>query len=120
LNAGVWFRRGRLVIFTLLLRGDTRRFQAQIPLITLFKIPRPALRAPVPIAHATFLGRGSSLTTDARVYLHEAHDKPGFAVHSDFDQPIFFPPHRNIFNHTVSGEMATAKSSAPQNPDERA
>jgi hypothetical protein len=46
LNAGEWFRRGRLFMVSPV-RGDHRRFQAEIPLIVLSKFPEPAL-IPVP------------------------------------------------------------------------
>jgi hypothetical protein len=42
LNAGEWFRRGRLFMVSPV-RGDHRRFQAEIPLIVLSKFPEPAL-----------------------------------------------------------------------------
>jgi hypothetical protein len=44
LKAGLWFRRGRLFMLSPV-RGDHRRFQAETPLIGLFKFPGPALRA---------------------------------------------------------------------------
>src|SRR6266487_3948638 len=43
LKAGVWFRRGRLDMVLLLIRGDLRRCQAEIPLIPLFRFAEPAL-----------------------------------------------------------------------------
>jgi hypothetical protein len=42
LKAGVWFRRGRLLMVSPV-RGDYRRCQAEIPLIVLFKFAEPAL-----------------------------------------------------------------------------
>jgi hypothetical protein len=42
LKAGLWFRRGRLFIVSPV-RGDHRRFQAETPLIDLFKFAEPAL-----------------------------------------------------------------------------
>jgi hypothetical protein len=42
LKAGEWFRRGRLFMVSPV-RGDHRRFQAEIPLIDLFKFAEPAL-----------------------------------------------------------------------------
>src|SRR5260370_12367818 len=42
LKAGVWFRRGRLFMVSPV-RGDHRRFQAETPLIDLFKFAEPAL-----------------------------------------------------------------------------
>src|ERR1700692_4154292 len=42
LKAGVWFRRGRLFMVSPV-RGDHRRFQAETPLIALFKFAEPAL-----------------------------------------------------------------------------
>jgi hypothetical protein len=42
LKAGLWFRRGRLFMLSPV-RGDHRRFQAETPLIGLFKFPGPAL-----------------------------------------------------------------------------
>jgi hypothetical protein len=43
LNAGVWVRRLRFVIFLLLIRGHLRRSQAENPLIPLSEFARPAL-----------------------------------------------------------------------------
>jgi ABC transporter substrate binding protein len=43
LKAGVWFRRGRLFMVSPV-RGDHRRFQAETPLIALFKFAEPALQ----------------------------------------------------------------------------
>jgi hypothetical protein len=43
LKAGLWFRRGRLFMLSPV-RGDHRRFQAETPLIGLFKFPGPALK----------------------------------------------------------------------------
>src|SRR6266851_4758809 len=43
LKAGEWFRRGRLFMVSPV-RGDHRRFQAEIPLIVLSRFPEPALR----------------------------------------------------------------------------
>src|ERR1700676_1771908 len=43
LKAGVWFRRGRLDMVLLLIRGHLRRCQADIPLITLFRFAEPPL-----------------------------------------------------------------------------
>src|SRR6266542_6793398 len=45
LKAGVWFRRGRLDMVLLLIRGDLRRCQAEIPLIPLFRFAEPAFRS---------------------------------------------------------------------------
>jgi hypothetical protein len=42
LKAGEWFRRGRLFMVSPV-HGDHRRFQAEIPLIVLSKLPEPAL-----------------------------------------------------------------------------
>jgi hypothetical protein len=42
LKAGLWFRRGRLFMVSPV-RGDHRRFQAETPLIDLFKFAEPAL-----------------------------------------------------------------------------
>jgi hypothetical protein len=42
LKAAEWFRRGRLLMVSPV-RGDHRRFQAEIPLIVLFRFPEPAL-----------------------------------------------------------------------------
>ncbi|MGY3371887.1 hypothetical protein ACVWZL_009012 [Bradyrhizobium sp. GM2.4] len=42
LKAGVWFRRGRLLMVSPV-RGDYRRRQAETPLILLFKFAGPAL-----------------------------------------------------------------------------
>jgi hypothetical protein len=42
LNAGVWFRRGRLLIVSPV-RGNLRRIQAETPLIDLFSFAEPAL-----------------------------------------------------------------------------
>lgn len=42
LKAGVWFRRGRLLMFSPA-RGDYRRLQAETPLSDLFKFAEPAL-----------------------------------------------------------------------------
>jgi hypothetical protein len=42
LKAGVWFRRGRLLMVSPV-RGDYRRRQAEIPLIVLCRFPGPAL-----------------------------------------------------------------------------
>jgi hypothetical protein len=42
LKAGLWFRRGRLFMVAPV-RGDHRRFQAETPLIDLFKFAEPAL-----------------------------------------------------------------------------
>jgi hypothetical protein len=42
LNAGVWFRRGRLLMVSPV-RGDYRRCQAETPLIVLCRFPGPAL-----------------------------------------------------------------------------
>jgi len=42
LKAGEWFRRGRLFMVSPV-RGDHRRFQAEIPLIVLCRFPGPAL-----------------------------------------------------------------------------
>jgi hypothetical protein len=42
LKAGEWFRRGRLLMVSPV-HGDYRRCQAEIPLIVLSKLPRPAL-----------------------------------------------------------------------------
>ncbi|HYS43877.1 MAG TPA: hypothetical protein VEM32_07860, partial [Geobacteraceae bacterium] len=42
LKVGVWFRRGRLDMVLLLIRGDLRRCQAEIPLIPLFRFAEPA------------------------------------------------------------------------------
>src|SRR5229473_5014418 len=42
LKAGEWFRRGRLFMVSPV-RGDHRRFQAEIPLIVLSRFPEPAL-----------------------------------------------------------------------------
>jgi len=44
LKAGLWFRRGRLFMVSPV-RGDHRRFQAETPLIALFKFAEPALNA---------------------------------------------------------------------------
>jgi hypothetical protein len=44
LNAGVWFRRGRLLIISPV-RGHLRRIQAETPLIDLFSFAEPALFA---------------------------------------------------------------------------
>src|SRR5450756_2213900 len=43
LKAGVWFRRGLLLIVSPI-RGYHRRYQAETPLIDLFKFASPALR----------------------------------------------------------------------------
>jgi hypothetical protein len=42
LKAGLWFRRGRLFMVSPVC-GDHRRFQAETPLIDLFKFAEPAL-----------------------------------------------------------------------------
>jgi hypothetical protein len=42
LKAGEWFRRGRLFMVSPV-RGDHRRFQAEIPLIVLSRFSGPAL-----------------------------------------------------------------------------
>jgi hypothetical protein len=42
LKAGLWFRHGRLFIVSPV-RDDHRRFQAETPLIDLFKFAEPAL-----------------------------------------------------------------------------
>jgi len=42
LNAGVWFRRGLLLMVSPVC-GHRRRYQAETPLIDLFKFARPAL-----------------------------------------------------------------------------
>jgi hypothetical protein len=42
LKAGVWFRRGRLLMVSPV-RGDYRRRQAEIPLIVLCRFPGPAV-----------------------------------------------------------------------------
>jgi hypothetical protein len=42
LKAGVWFRRGRLLMVSPVY-GDYRRCQAEIPLSDLFKFAEPAL-----------------------------------------------------------------------------
>src|ERR1700745_2082550 len=42
LKAGEWFRRGRLLMVSPV-HGDYRRYQAEIPLISLSQFPRPAL-----------------------------------------------------------------------------
>jgi hypothetical protein len=42
LKAGEWFRRGRLFMISPV-RGDYRRYQAETPLIDLFKFAGPAL-----------------------------------------------------------------------------
>jgi hypothetical protein len=44
LNAGVWFRRGRLLIISPV-RGHLRRIQAETPLIDLFSFAEPALHS---------------------------------------------------------------------------
>jgi hypothetical protein len=43
LNAGLWFRRARFVIDSLLIRSHPGRYQAETPLIALFKFAEPAL-----------------------------------------------------------------------------
>jgi hypothetical protein len=48
LNAGVWFRRDRLLMVSPV-RGNYRRCQAETPLIVLCRFPGPAL-SPVPNA----------------------------------------------------------------------
>jgi hypothetical protein len=45
LKAGVWFRRGRLLIVSPV-RGHIRRTQAETPLIDLFSFAEPPLFAP--------------------------------------------------------------------------
>src|SRR5216684_4579675 len=47
LKAGEWFRRGRLFMVSPV-RGDHRRFQAEIPLIVLSRFPEPALGGEIP------------------------------------------------------------------------
>src|SRR5229473_4571679 len=47
LKAGEWFRRGRLFMVSPV-RGDHRRFQAEIPLIVLSRFPEPALSPNLP------------------------------------------------------------------------
>ena len=42
LKAGEWFRRGRLLMVSPV-HGDYRRYQAEIPLIVLSRVPGPAL-----------------------------------------------------------------------------
>ncbi|MDQ6702591.1 MAG: hypothetical protein M3Z96_05555, partial [Pseudomonadota bacterium] len=42
-NAGLWFRRARFVIDSLLIRSHPGRYQAETPLIALFKFAEPAL-----------------------------------------------------------------------------
>jgi hypothetical protein len=43
LNAGLWFRRARFVIVSLLIRSHPGRCQAETPLIRLLKFAEPAL-----------------------------------------------------------------------------
>ena len=43
MNAGLWFRRARFVIDSLLIRSHPGRCQAETPLIALFKFAAPAL-----------------------------------------------------------------------------
>src|ERR1700720_3204838 len=45
LNAGLWFRRVRFVIVSLLIRSHPGRCQAETPLIRLLKFAEPALTA---------------------------------------------------------------------------
>jgi hypothetical protein len=52
LKAGVWFRRGRLFMVSPV-RGDHRRFQAETPLIALFKFAEPALSVNPEFYHFT-------------------------------------------------------------------
>jgi hypothetical protein len=53
LKAGVWFRRGRLLMVSPV-RGDYRRRQAEIPLIVLCRFPGPAVYAPAPVLVSGF------------------------------------------------------------------
>jgi len=46
----VWFRRGRLFMVSPV-RGDHRRFQAETPLIALFKFASPALYPAISSQH---------------------------------------------------------------------
>jgi hypothetical protein len=51
LKAGVWFRRGLLLIVSPV-RGYYRRYQAETPLIDLFKFASPALQVTASLAAA--------------------------------------------------------------------
>jgi hypothetical protein len=57
LNAGLWFRRARFVIDSLLIRSHPGRYQAETPLIALFKFAEPALIA---VAGAKISAPGST------------------------------------------------------------
>jgi hypothetical protein len=61
LKAGLWFRRGRLFMVSPV-RGDHRRFQAETPLIDLFKFAEPAL----PTAARLLPGADDALRTQER------------------------------------------------------
>src|ERR1700686_2456393 len=50
LNAGLWFRRARFVIDSLLIRSHPGRYQAETPLIALFKFAEPALTKVLPLS----------------------------------------------------------------------
>jgi hypothetical protein len=60
LKAGLWFRRGRLFMVSPV-RGDHRRFQAETPLIGLFKFPAPALGEASTIGISEFEACGERL-----------------------------------------------------------
>src|ERR1035437_114945 len=56
LKAGVWFRRGLLLIVSPV-RGYHHRYQAETPLIDLFKFAGPALTSKLPSKWAQFRSR---------------------------------------------------------------
>ena len=74
LKAGVWFRRGRLLIVSPDSRADLARCQAETPLIPLFRFPEPALYAHTlvsncnlscaVVSHGVLFGRGISISGD--------------------------------------------------------
>src|SRR5216684_2935180 len=73
LKAGEWFRRGRLLMVSPV-HGDYRRCQAEIPLIVLSKLPRPALSITGRLLHtlqASLLDL-ADLITDEPPALHVA------------------------------------------------
>jgi len=57
LKAAVWFRRGRLLMVSPV-RGYHRRYQAETPLIGLFKFARPAVTTPLRPQSAAIEGDG--------------------------------------------------------------
>jgi multidrug efflux pump subunit AcrB len=88
LNAGVWFRRGRLLIVSLLFGSHLGRGQAETPIIPPSRFSRPALKNGAPIRIGD-LGTVIAAAEDAkeaawfqpkRTVIVDTHKQPGFNV----------------------------------------